>query len=163
MINTDKKFLAIIPARGGSKGIPKKNIKSLLGKPLIQYTIESALKSKYLDKIVVSTDDKKIADISEKLGAEIPCLRPKKLARDNTLILPVLQHMVNFLKKKENYNPFAIVLLQPTSPLRTVRHIDEAIELFLKKPKADSLVSVMQVPHNMTPISLMKIDRKSVV
>lgn len=154
----EKKFLAIIPARGGSKGIPKKNIKILLGKPLIRYTIEAGLKSKYLDKVVVSTDDNKIAEISKKSGAEIPCLRPKILAQDGTPTLPVLQQMAEFLKKRKNYNPFAVVLLQPTSPLRTAKHIDEAIRIFLRHPEADSLVSVVRAPHNMNPYSLMKLE-----
>jgi len=154
----DKKFLAIIPARGGSKSIPKKNIVSLLGKPLIQYTIESALKSKYLDRVIVSTDNEEIAEISKRLGAEIPCLRPKELAQDNTPTLPVLQHIVGYLKEKEDYSPFAVVTLQPTSPLRNEKHIDQSIEKFLENPEDDSLISVVQVPHSMTPGSLMRIE-----
>ncbi|MCX6790714.1 MAG: acylneuraminate cytidylyltransferase family protein, partial [Candidatus Gribaldobacteria bacterium] len=151
-----QKFLAIIPARGGSKRIPKKNIALLNGKPLIQYTIEAALASRYLDKVVVSTDSEEIAQIAKNLGAQVPCLRPPELSGDNVYTLPVLQQMVAFLKEQENYQPWAVLTLQPTSPLRTAKHIDEAIELFLADPLADSLVSVVKTPHNMTPESLMK-------
>lgn len=158
-----KKFLAIITARGGSKGIPRKNIKLLKGKPLIQYTIEAALNSKYLDRVVVSTENDEIARISKNLGAEVPCLRPRELARDSTHSLPVLQHMIGYLKRAESYEPYAVVTLQPTSPLRTSQHIDEAIKKFLADPKADSLVSVMRAPHNMTPTSLMDIKGKYLV
>lgn len=135
----NKKILAIIPARGGSKGIPKKNIRLLAGKPLIAYTIEAALKSKYLDRIIVSTDDKEIMGISKKYKAEI-IKRPKKLAQDTTPTQPVLEHVLDFLRKHENYKPDIIVLLQPTSPLRTAYHIDGAINKFLKE-KYDSLLS----------------------
>jgi len=153
-----KKILAIIPAKQRSRGVPGKNVKVLLGKPLIWYTIRSALKSKYIDRIVVSTDSEKIAKISKENGAEVPCLRPKKLARDDTPVLPVLQHMIEYLEEKEGYSPFAVLILQPTSPLRTEKHIDDAIKKFLKKPRADSLVSVMVVPHNFHPKKLMKIS-----
>jgi CMP-N-acetylneuraminic acid synthetase len=152
-----EKFLAIIPARGGSKGIPRKNIKLLKGKPLIFYTIKAALDCKKIDRVVVSTEDKEIAMISLKLGAEVPCLRPKQLAADKAPTLPVLQHMVDFLNKKENYHPDAVLTLQPTSPLRTKKHLDEAIDIFLKDKKADSLVSVVKVPHNMVPESIMRL------
>lgn len=155
-----KKFLAIIPARGGSKGIPRKNIKLLRGKPLIYYTIKAALACKKIDRVVVSTEDKEIAKISLKLGAEVPCLRPKQLAGDKAPTLPVLQHMVDYLKNKEKYKPYAVLTLQPTSPLRTKKHLAEAISLFLNDQKADSLVSVVKIPHNMVPESIMKLRGK---
>jgi len=155
-----KKILAIIPARIGSKGIRRKNIKKLLEKPLLQYSVEAAIKTKYLDRVVVSTDSKKIARISKKLGAEVPFLRPKKLALDKTSTLPVLKHTLEYLKKEEGYSPYAVVLLQPTSPLRTQKHIDQAIKIFLAHPRADSLVSVVSVPHNFQLIKLMKLSGK---
>ncbi|MEK7178866.1 MAG: acylneuraminate cytidylyltransferase family protein [Patescibacteria group bacterium] len=133
------KILAIIPARGGSKGIPGKNIKLLAGKPLIAWSIEAAKGSRLIDRVVVSTDDINIAEIAKKFGAGV-IIRPKELAEDNTPMDPVLKHAVEFLEK-ENYISDAIVLLQPTSPLRTAKHLDEAIEKFLGGD-FDSLISV---------------------
>lgn len=135
-----KKILAIIPARGGSKGVPGKNIKPILGKPLIGYTIEEARKSKYIDRLVVSTEDKKIAQIAKEFNVEI-VERPMELAQDETPINPVLNQVVNFLEKNENYLPDIVLLLQPSSPLRKSKHIDEAIERFLSG-NFDSLISI---------------------
>ncbi len=151
------KILGVIPARGGSKGIPKKNIKLLKGKPLIAYTIEAALNSK-LDRVIVSTDCEEIAEVSKKYGAEV-MMRPDALAQDTTPTLPVLQNIVSKLNKQYD----AIMTLQPTSPLRTTKHIDEAIELFKKNDDADSLVSVVEVPHNFMPEKLMNLDGKYLV
>ena len=150
-------ILAIIPARGGSKGIPRKNIKLLVGKPLLAYTVEAALVSTYLARIVLSTEDKEIADVGKKFGADVPFLRPVELAQDDTPALPVFQHVIRELGIRENYQPDIIVILQPTSPLRDAQHIDEAIEIFLQS-QADSLVSVVEVPHNMNPYSVMKLE-----
>lgn len=133
-------ILAIIPARGGSRGIPRKNVRLLCGKPLIAYTIEAALNSKYIDRVVVSTEDQEIAKIARKYGAEV-IQRPQELATDNTPTEPVLEHVAKHLQQNENYRADIVVLLQPTSPLRTNRHIDEALESFLSK-KYDSLLSV---------------------
>ena len=143
-----KNILGLIPARGGSKGLPRKNIKPLLGKPLIAWTIEQALASKYLDKVIVSTDDKEIADISKKYGAEIPFMRPRELAEDNAKGIDVVLHAINWIKennKQKHYD--LIMLLQPTSPLRKSDDIDKAIELlFLKETQA--IVSVCEVDHH---------------
>ena len=139
------KILGVIPARGGSKGIPKKNIKLLNGKPLIAYTIEVALASN-LDKVVVSTDCEEIASISKEYGADV-IMRSENLAQDNTPTLPVLKDTIN--KIDSEYD--AVMTLQPTSPFRTTKHIDEAIELFTSDKEADSLVSVVEVPHNFMP------------
>jgi len=138
----NKKILAVIPARGGSKEIPRKNIRLLAGKPLIAYTIEAALKSKYVDKVIVSTEDIEISQISEQYGAEV-VKRPEKLARDETPTLSVIQHVVRRLKEKYDI----IVALQPTSPLRDEKDIDAAIDLF-GKHGTDSLVSVCEVEHH---------------
>jgi CMP-N-acetylneuraminic acid synthetase len=139
---TDRKILAIIPARGGSKGVPKKNIKLLNNKPLIAYTIEAALKSRYLDKIIVSTDSKEIAEVSGKYGAEI-IKRPKFLSGDKAKVIDAVFHIFDTLEKEKYFFDF-LVLLQPTSPLRTTKDIDEAIDLFLKE-KPELLLSVYKV------------------
>jgi len=137
------KVLGIIPARGGSKGIPHKNIKKLHGKPLIFYTINEAKKSKFLDFIVVSTEDKKIAKIAERYGVEV-IKRPKKLSTDRSSSISVLKHTITYLKKSKNFLPDVIVILQPTSPLRRVIDIDNAIKKFLRLD-CDSVISMTQV------------------
>jgi len=154
------KILAVIPARGGSKGLPGKNIKKLNGKPLIVYTIEAGLQSKYQMRIIVSTDDEKIAEISRSYGAEVPFLRPEGLAKDKTPTLPVLQHAIRFLNTKENYFPDIILLLQPTSPLRKAKHIDEAMDLFFRE-NPDSVVSLCKVKDS--PYSIKKIEKNGIV
>lgn len=145
------KILGIIPARGGSKGIPRKNIKLLNGKPLIAYTIEAALASN-LDRVIVSTDCKEIAGISKEYGAEV-MMRPSHLAEDKTPTLPVLQDVI--LKLNEKFD--AVMTLQPTSPLRTVEDINKSIEIFSSDKDADSLVSVLEVPHNYMSEKLMSL------
>ena len=138
-------ILGIIPARGDSKGIPRKNIKLLAGKPLIHYTITEAKKSKYLSYIVVSTEDVEITNLVEKYGVDV-VKRPDELSTDDTPTAHVVQHVIKHLQEKENKNFNIIVVLQPTSPLRLVSDIDGAIEIFMKK-KCDSVVSVSQVQH----------------
>lgn len=138
------KILALIPARSGSKRVKNKNIRLLGGKPLISYTIESAKKSKYVNKIVVSTDSKKIAQVAKKYGAEVPFLRPKALAQDHSTEFEFHEHAINWLKKNERYEPDLIVNLYPTSPFRKSTTIDKAIEKILIHPEADSLRSVIK-------------------
>lgn len=134
--------VAIIPARGGSKDVPKKNIKLLAGKPLISYTIEAAVKSKQINRIVVSTDDEEIAEISVSYGVEV-IRRPKELAEDGSPIIDAVIHVINLFEKIHILD--LIILLQPTSPLRTSDDIDQAIELFFaNKDKCDSVVSVSE-------------------
>lgn len=135
------KFLAIIPARGGSKRLPRKNILDLCGKPLIAYTVEVALKSKYIDKVVVTSDDEEILQISKEFGAEA-IKRPDYLASDSATTFDAIKHTIDSLEKYEY-----IVLLQATSPLRNSKHIDEAIEL-LEEKKADAVVSVCEMEHS---------------
>ncbi|MCT4605053.1 MAG: acylneuraminate cytidylyltransferase family protein [Marinisporobacter sp.] len=142
-----KEILAIIPARGGSKGLPGKNIKLLGHKPLIAYTIEATQRSKYIKRMIVSTDDLKIAEISKEYGAEVPFIRPAELSNDYTNTVDVVIHALNDLKEKEGYIPKLVVLLQPTSPLRNHIHIDEAIEKFLEST-ADSVISVCEFEHS---------------
>jgi len=134
-------ILAIIPARGNSKGIPMKNISMLNGKPLIYYTIEAAKKSKQINRIIVSTDNLKIANISKKFGADVPFIRPKSISRDNSNTLDVIKHSLDYLEKNENYVPDIVILLQPTSPLRIYKKIDKSIQL-LKQSHSDSVLSV---------------------
>lgn len=138
-----KTVVAVIPARAGSKGLLNKNVKRLLGKPLISYTIEAALRSKFIDRVIVSTDGKKIAKIARKYGAEVPFLRPAYLATDTVHTPPVIEHAVNYLEKNENYKVNIVVTLQPTSPLRKAEHIDLGIKKFLKEG-TDSLVGVKE-------------------
>ena len=135
--------VAIIPARGGSKGIPRKNIKELCEKPLITYIIETALRVEELDRVIVSTEDKEIAEVAKKCGAEVPFMRPEELARDETPTLPVLQHAVKYLEEKENYKPDIVVLLYATSPLLKHERVSEAIKL-LKARGFDSVLSVVE-------------------
>ncbi|WP_020531601.1 cytidylyltransferase domain-containing protein [Flexithrix dorotheae] len=143
------KILGIIPARGGSKGVPGKNIK-LLGKhPLIYYTIERALEAKGIDQLMLNTDDPKIAEVGKELGVEVPFLRPKRLAEDATPTLPVIQYTLNwFLDNGIQYD--AVCLLQPTNPFRPKGFIDEAITKF-KQKEMDALISVLEVPHEYNP------------
>ena len=136
--------LAVIPARGGSKGVPRKNIRPLLGKPLIAYTIEAALQCTLLDDVVVSTDDVEIAEVSCQLGAQVPFLRPPELAQDRAPSLPVVQHCVEAMEKQRTVRYDTIVMLQPTTPLRTSSDIEQGVRL-LHETGADSVVSVTEV------------------
>ena len=139
-------ILAIIPARGGSKGIPRKNIRLLARKPLIAYSIEASLKSKYIDRVVVSTEDEEIAEISKRYEAEV-IERPKEVARDDSPTIDAIFHALEVLKAEENYEPDIAILLQPTSPLRNAEDIDSAIELFLNAD-CESVVSVCEFKHS---------------
>ena len=151
---TKNKIIAIIPARSGSKGIKYKNIIDLNGKPLIAHSIEVGLKSKYIDKVVVTTDGEEIANVARKYGAEVPFLRPDYLASDTSKTVDVVIHCIDEMKKLgEEYE--YMVLLQPTQPLRQAWHIDEAIELILQKDE-EALVSVSKVKDH--PILMRTID-----
>ena len=139
--------LGIIPARGGSKSVPKKNIRLLAGKPLIAYTIETAQKCKMLDRTVVSTDDDEIAEVAKEYGGDVPFMRPKELALGDTPMIPVLQHAVSFIEKKEKIHVDVVVLLDPTSPFRGAEDIKACIQK-LERENADSVVTVCEVEHN---------------
>lgn len=139
-------MLAIIPARGGSKGLLNKNIRLFNGKPLIAYTIEEAKKSKYIDRVVVSTDSKNIAEVGIEYGADIPFFRPKDLAKDDSLAIDTYFYTIDRLMKERNYNVKEFIVLQPTSPLRTVCHINNAIKLFYDKD-VDAVISVSKNKH----------------
>jgi CMP-N,N'-diacetyllegionaminic acid synthase len=147
--------LTIIPARGGSKGIPRKNIKVINGEPLIAYTIKEAKKSKYISRIIVSTEDEEIAQISKKYGGEVPFLRPMELAEDNTPGIDPVIHCIEWLRNNEEYVPDYICLLQCTSPFRTSMQIDEAIEKIINL-KGDSLVSICE--SEVSPYWMKKVE-----
>lgn len=151
-----EKFLAVIPARGGSKGIPNKNISLINGKPLIQYTIDEALQSRYLDDIIVSTDSVEIASISTELGAQVPYLRPKKLALDHSKSIDTLLHVIKEQLELNLRYDYA-VLLQPTQPLRKYWHIDQAIEKIVDC-KQNSLVSISKIKDHPLLIRHLKED-----
>ena len=136
-------ILAVILARGGSKGIPKKNIKPLNSRPLIYYTISEAQNSDYIDRLVVSTDDNEIAKTSKKYGAEVPFKRPEYLASDEATSIDAIIHTLNWLDENESFSPEYVMLLQPTSPLRRVKDIDDSIEQLIEN-KGDSLISLKE-------------------
>lgn len=139
----DKRILAIIPARGGSKGILNKNLKIVNNKPLIQYTIDEALKSKYIDKIVVSTDSEEIGRVAKRLGASFPFKRPKELAEDTSKTIDAIVYTIDKLKEEKLLYDY-VLTLQPTQPLRKAFHIDEAIEKVIDAGE-DSLISISEV------------------
>lgn len=143
------KILGLIPARGGSKGVPKKNIKLLNGKPLLQYTANVALQCNALTKVVLSSDDDDIILEAKKIGIEVPFKRPNNLAEDKTPTLPVILHALEYFKQQGEIFD-AVCLLQITSPFRTLALLNRAIETF-KEQKTDSLISVLEVPHEYNP------------
>jgi len=148
--------MALILARGGSQRIPRKNIKLLGGKPLIAYTIEAAKKSKYINRIIVSTDDDEIAKVAKEYGAEVPFYRPKEISQSSSTELEAFEHALNWLKENEGYVPDIIVKLFPTSPFRRVESIDNCIELMFKNPEADSVRSVRKCTEH--PYKMWKIE-----
>ncbi len=127
--------VAIIPARGGSKGIPRKNIRFFAGHPLVAFSIAAALQAEMVTRVIVSTDDEEIAQVSRRCGAEAPFLRPAEFAADNTMDLPVFQHALTWLAEKEGYHPDAVLHLHPTSPVRPKGLLDKAIHLLLDHPE----------------------------
>ena len=148
--------LVIIPARGGSKSIPRKNIKDFAGYPLIAYSIAAGVAADSITRVIVSTDDEEIADIARNYGAEVPFLRPEEFSRDNTPDLPVFQHALDWLQSKEEYRPKIVVQLRPTSPLRRKELIDQAVLRLLERPEADSIRTIcipFQNPYKMWRIS----------
>jgi CMP-N,N'-diacetyllegionaminic acid synthase len=151
------KILGVIPARGGSKAIPRKNLAVLANRPLIAWTVEVAIASDSLDRLVISTDDPEIAKIGKKFGAEVPFLRPAELATDTSTSMDVVLHTIHWFDENENYQPDYVLLLQPTSPLRTVTDIRKSIELLLAK-RGDSVVSVCETHQH--PFWMKGVDEK---
>jgi CMP-N-acetylneuraminic acid synthetase len=153
------RVLAIIPARGGSKGIPRKNIKDFAGYPLIAYSILAGTRSRLVTRTIVSTDDEEIAAVAREYGAETPFLRPAEFARDNTTDLPVFQHALQWLQEHEGYQPDVVVQLRPTSPVRPLTCVDDAVEMLLANPQADSVRGVVLAGQN--PFKMWRIDSDS--
>ncbi len=150
-------LLGIIPARGGSKGIPGKNIKLLGDKPLLAYTIQAARQSGICSRLILTTDTEAIANVGREWGVEVPFMRPPELARDDTAMLPVLQHAVTELRAR-GFSPDAIVILQPTAPFRRAEDLRDAFDLLQSNPSIDSVVSVELVPEHYSPYFVMKIE-----
>ena len=150
-------ILAIIPARGGSKGVPRKNIRPLGGKPLIAHTIEVALKTKEIGRVIVSTDDEEIRMVALGYGAEVPFLRPKELAQDDTPDRHYLVHALDWLRVNEHYIPDVVLLLRPTSPFRRVEHIERVL-VMMKTMKADSIRTVTLVEGTQHPYWMYHLD-----
>jgi CMP-N-acetylneuraminic acid synthetase len=149
-------ILGVIPARGGSKGIPNKNLTLLGGRPLLAYTADAVTDSTLLTRTIVSTDDARIADCARSMGLDVPFMRPPALAGDDVPMLPVLQHALETLEA-DGFTADIVVLLQPTSPLRRGEHIDAAVT-WLQRAGGDSVVSVVEVPHQFNPTSVMRME-----
>jgi CMP-N,N'-diacetyllegionaminic acid synthase len=149
-------ILGLIPARSGSKSIHHKNITPLAGRPLLAYTCQAALASTRLTRVILNTDSLEIAEVGRTCGVEVPFTRPASLAADDTPILPVIQHTLTWLEQNQTFTPEVVVLLQPTSPLRRTEHIDAAVDLLLSS-EADTVVSVVPLPHQYNPVSLMRL------
>jgi len=154
-------ILGIIPARGGSKGIPGKNLALLAGRPLLEYTCAAARASRRLTRIVLSTDSDDIESEGRRCGVTV-IRRPAALAADETPMMPVLRHAVDAMVAADGYETDVLVLLQPTSPLRRAEHIDAAVDLLLET-RAEAVVSVVEVPHHFNPVSLMRVDEDRLV
>lgn len=148
--------LGLVPARGGSKGVAGKNIRPLLGHTLLEYTARAARDSGVLDRVILSTDSTEIAEAGRRAGLEVPFLRPPSLATDDTPMLPVIEHALA-QTERDNWSPYIIVLLQPTSPLRRPDHIRDAVNL-LRATNADSVVTVVEVPRHLSPDYVMRLD-----
>ena len=148
--------LALIPARGGSKSIPRKNIRLFAGHPLIAYSIAAGLQAERVTRVIVSTDDEEIAAIARQYGAETPFLRPAEYSQDHTADLPVFQHALHWLAEQQNYQPKIVVQLRPTSPLRRVAHINQAVSSLLEHPEADAIRTVC-VPFQ-NPFKMWRIE-----
>ena len=151
-----ERVLGLIPARGGSKGIPGKNVRLLAGRPLLEYTVRAADASRVLDRLVLSTDSEAIMSVGRRLGIEVPFLRPDSLAKDDSPMVAVVEHAVDILEQS-GWSPTIVVLLQPTAPLRRPHHIADAVAL-LASCGADSVASVVQVPQHFSPDYVMRIE-----
>jgi CMP-N-acetylneuraminic acid synthetase len=157
-MNSKLNVIALIPARGGSKSIPRKNILDFAGFPLIAYSIAAGLAAESVNRVIVSTDDPEITEISRKFGAETPFLRPGEYAKDNTPDLPVFRHALEWLEEEEGYQTDIVVQLRPTSPFRHVDHINNAVQKLLENPQADSARTVC-IPFQ-NPFKMWRIDVK---
>jgi len=150
-------IIGIIPARGGSKGINRKNLAMIKNKPLVGHSIDHAFSSSFISRVIVTTEDKEIRDVALDYGADVPFIRPAELAEDHVLDLPCFQHALNFINENEGYKADIVVHLRPTAPYRKSKWIDEAIELLIENPKADSVRSV-SIPDK-HPYRIFQIDK----
>ena len=148
--------LGLVPARGGSKGVPGKNVRPLAGRTLLEYTARAARESGVIDRVVLSTDSADIADAGRRAGLEVPFMRPVSLAADDTPMVPVIMHALSEIERY-GWSPDIIVLLQPTSPLRRPQHVRDAVNA-LRESTADSVVTVVEVPRHLSPDYVMRID-----
>jgi len=159
MVANRPEVLAIVPARGGSKGIPRKNIRNFAGHPLLAYSVQAGLAAETVTRVIVSTDDEEIAAVARQCGAEVPFLRPAELAQDNSVDLPLFQHALTRLAEEEGYRPDVVLQLRPTSPVRPRTLVDDAVRLLLTNPQADSVRGV--VPAGQNPHKMWRIDPAS--
>ena len=141
-------ILVVITARGGSKGIPRKNVRPLAGKPLIAWAIEAALQAQHKPRVIVSTDDEEIAAVARQYGAEVPFMRPSEIAQDLSHTIEALVHALDFFRESEGYIPKAVVLLPPTAPLVTAQDIDTGIDALLKDESLDSVRPIIESPKH---------------
>ena len=148
--------LGLVPARGGSKGVPGKNVRPLAGHTLLEYTVRAARESSVLDRVILSTDSLEIADAGRRAGLEVPFMRPAALAADDTPMVPVIEHALGEIAR-HGWLPDIVVLLQPTSPLRRPEHIRDAVAM-LRETEADSVVTVVELPRHLSPDYVMRID-----
>ena len=155
------RVLALVPARGGSKGIPDKNIRPLAGRTLLEYAARVSVESGVVDRTILSTDSERIAEEGRRVGLEVPFLRPQALAQDDTPMLPVIEHAIDFVVD-QGWEPEIIVLLQPTSPLRTAAHIRAAVQE-LRDSGSDSVVTVVELPRHLSPDYVMRVDEGRLV
>lgn len=155
-------ILGIIPARGGSKGVFRKNLKLLGGKPLLHHTIHEANKARLISRVILSTEDIEIAEAGKMGGVEVPFIRPGHLAEDNSLMIDVVKDAILTMEQRYSYDVDAIILLQPTSPFRTSIHIDEALNIFMTN-RPDTVVSTVRVPHQFTPESIYREENGQLV
>jgi CMP-N,N'-diacetyllegionaminic acid synthase len=158
---TPGRVLGLVPARGGSKGIPDKNTRPLAGRSLLEYVARAAFESRAIDRLILSTDSERIAGEGVRVGLEVPFTRPPELACDDTPMLAVVEHAVEWLERG-GWTPEIVVLLQPTSPLRTADHIRRAIQQ-LRDSGADSVVTVMELPRHFSPDYVMRMDGSRLV
>ena len=154
-------ILAIVPARGGSKGLPGKNIVPFLGRPLIAWSVEAGLRSRLVDRVIVTTDSEEIAAAARAAGAEVPFMRPAELAEDHVRDLPVFEHALAWLRDHEAYVPDLVVQLRPTSPIRPDGLVDDAIQRLIDRPDADSLRAVC--PSQYPPYKMWRIEDDTLV
>jgi len=156
-------ILGIITARGGSKRVPRKNIKSFLGKPLLTWTIETGKRANVFDRFILTTEDKKIANIGGKYGVEVPFLRPVELAQDKSSSYDTIRHAIEWLHNHDNYNPDWLILLEPSSPGRQPFHIKEAAKLINGNPGFDSLLGISETPGHFSHLKQQQIDKFGIV